>query len=189
MTETPSPGKLYALLQEGGVFTAFDTETTGLSAVSGRLTEIGAVKFDRNGITARFSTLIDPGIPIPEEITELTGITNSMTDGKPPAPEAAADFIRFAGGSCLIAHNAGFDMSFLNAALAAAGKPPPDNPVLDTKQIAAMVFPGLESYSLQNLAARFGINVVSAHRAEDDARVCMELFLLCLGEAVRGTAS
>lgn len=188
MAETPSPEELHTRLNGGGVFVAFDTETTGLSPVSDRLTEIGAVKFDRHGIMARFSTLIDPGIPIPPEITELTGISNSMTDGKPPAEAAVEDFLRFAGGMPLIAHNAGFDISFLTAALSAAGKPAPGNQVIDSKLMAGKVFPGLKSYSLQKLAAGFGINVISAHRAEDDARVCMELFLLCLNKELNESA-
>lgn len=165
---------------------AFDTETTGLSAASCHITEIGAVKFDVRGIVARFATLVDPGEPIPHEITALTGITDRMVRGKPTAHAAASDFMRFCGGAPLVAHNAGFDISFISAALADAGEPPPANTVLDTKALAVEAFPGLKSYALQNLAAEFGIQVLAAHRAEDDARVCMELFIRCLARLAMG---
>jgi len=164
------------------VFTVFDTETTGLEPRTCRIVEAGGISFDARGIRARFNSLIDPGSPMPPEVTKINGITDAMLKGKPDAAKVLPDFLRFAGDSVLIAHNAPFDVNFINAELARLGLPPLSNRVVDTRILAKETFPGLPKYALQDLAARFGIKAVEAHRAEDDARVCMELFLVCVRE-------
>lgn len=162
------------------VFTVFDTETTGLNPKQNRVVEIGAIRFDRNGIVSRFSLLIDPGVLIPPEVTRINNITDAMLKGQPEPKVVYPDFIRFIGDSILIAHNAPFDVDFVNEELARLALPRLKNRIVDTRILAKEVFPGLPKYALQDLAVRFNIQAVDAHRAEDDSRVCMELFLVCL---------
>lgn len=166
----------------GSSFTAFDTETTGLEPRVNRVVEAGAIRFDGRGIVSRFNVLINPGVPMPPEVTKINGITDAMLKGQPDAAIAIPDFLRFLGTTVIIAHNAPFDVNFINAELSRIGKPPLTNKVVDTRLFAREMFPGLPKYALQDLAQRFGITAKEAHRAEDDARVCMELFLVCLKE-------
>ena len=198
------------------VFVAFDLETTGLEAKTARIAEIGAVKFDKRGPIARFSVMVDPGIPMPAEASRVNGITDAMLAGKPTIDEVLPDFVRFIEGAVVVAHNAKFDCSFVDAALAerferarkakaedasqgslldavrdegadaVPAKPawtPPypamPNRIVDTLAMAKEVFPGRWKYSLQELAKYLRIDAIDAHRAEDDARVCMELFIKC----------
>ncbi len=161
-------------------FTVFDTETTGLDPRMNRIVEIGGIRFDARGISARFNVLVNPDTYMPSEVSRINGITDAMLAGQPKAASVIPDFLRFIGDSVLIAHNAPFDMSFINEELLRLKFPPLRNRVLDTIQFAKDTFPGLPKYKLQDLAVRFGIETVDAHRAEDDARVCRELFLVCL---------
>lgn len=163
-------------------FTVFDTETTGLEPRTNRVVEAGAIRFDARGIVSRFNVLINPGCPMPAEVTKINGITDAMLAGQPSAEIVMPDFLRFIGESVLIAHNAPFDISFINEELSRIGKPLLRNRVIDTRIFAREMFPGLPNYKLQDLARHFGIEAIDAHRAEDDARVCMELFLVCLDE-------
>ena len=186
----------------GAVFTAFDLETTGLDPRLDKIVEIGAVKFDRQGIIARFSVLINPGVPMPAEAGKVNNITDQMLRGKPSLDEVFPDFMRFILDTTLAAHNAPFDCGFINEKLkerwerkssaqgldfggGAGPWAPPfpslPNPVADTLVFAREAFPGLRSYSLQNLAAELEIPARDAHRAEDDARLCMEIFLRIQG--------
>ncbi|HNQ98131.1 MAG TPA: 3'-5' exonuclease, partial [Treponemataceae bacterium] len=148
-----------------GTFTAFDTETTGLDPKSNRIVEIGGLRFDNLGIAARFNSLINPGRPMPEEASRINGITDTMLAGQPTAAEVFPDFLRFAGNSVLIAHNAPFDISFVNEELSRSGKPALTNKVVDTRILARELFPGLPKYTLQDLARHFGITAIEAHRA------------------------
>ena len=166
-------------------YVAFDTETTGLSRTNDHLIEIGAVKFNRHGIIGSpFDMLIKPPVEIPFFITGLTGIDDYMVSRSPCAAEAIKSFLDFVEGpdTVLVAHNAPFDVQFMNAELERAGQHPLKNPVIDTLRMARAFHPdytGTEEgpYKLQSLAKRYGINVISAHRANDDARVCMEIFI------------
>lgn len=162
------------------VYTVFDTETTGLEPKTNRIVEAGAIRFDSYGIIARFNTLINPQMPMPAEVSRINGISDKMLLDQPVASKALPDFMRFIGTTVLVAHNAPFDVKFINAELLRLGLSPLKNTIVDTLVFAKEIFPGLPKYSLQELAKRFGINAIDAHRAEDDARVCMELFLVCL---------
>lgn len=204
-------------LQSTNIFTAFDLETTGLYPEKDAIVEIGAVKFDKRGPIGRYSVLIDPGFPMPLEAGRINGISDDMLKGKPCLDEVLTDFLLFIRGSILIAHNANFDVSFINAALkkrwndkgpadmaqqsllddieikeTSAAKPvctvpwpALPNKVADTLILAKELFPGRPNYKMQNLAASMGITALEAHRAEDDARVCMELFTFIMKEAAR----
>ena len=165
-----------AAVYDTAAFIAFDTETTGLDPASGRIVEIGAVKFDRCGVIARYNVLINPEMPMPEEAGKVNGITDEMLKDKPLIADVFPDFFDFIGTGVLVAHNAPFDINYVNAELKRSGKPPLSNKVVDTRIFAKEVFPGLSSYALQDLAVQFGITALEAHQAEDDARVCMELF-------------
>ena len=157
-------------------FIAFDTETTGLDPVSGRIVEIGAVKFDQRGVIARYNVLINPEMPMPEEAGKVNGITDEMLKDKPLIADVFPDFFDFIGTGVLVAHNAPFDINYVNAELKRLKKLSLTNKVVDTRIFAKEVYTGLSSYALQDLAVQFGITALEAHRAEDDARVCMELF-------------
>ena len=165
-----------AAVYDTAVFVAFDTETTGLDPASGRIVEIGAVKFDRRGIIARYNALINPEMPMPEEAGKVNGITDAMLKDKPVIAAVFPDFFDFIGAGILVAHNAPFDINYVNAELKRLEKPPLTNKVIDTRIFAKEVYTGLSSYALQDLAVQLGITALEAHRAEDDARVCMELF-------------
>lgn len=161
-------------------FTAFDTETTGLDPRTCRVVELGGVRFDARGVSSRFNALINPGTPMPSEASRVNGITDAMLAGKPDMREVLPDFLAFARGTVLVAHNAPFDISFMNEELSRMGQGALEHRVVDTRILAREAFPGLPKYALQDLATRLGIEAKEAHRAEDDARVCMELFLRCV---------
>ena len=182
---------------DGALFVAFDIETTGLDLYQDQIVEIGALKFDKNGLIARFSTLIDPGIPMPPEATMVNKINNEMLKGKPSLDEVFPDFIHFIQNTFLTAHNAPFDCGFINAKLRKHREktkeskwippyPALPNPIIDTLVLSREIYPGQRSYSLQNMALTLRIPVLNAHRAEDDARLCMEIFLACLNRKVSG---
>lgn len=169
----------------GRVFAAFDTETTGLHSATDHLMEIGAVKFSRDGpIGEPFSSLIKPPVPITPFLQNLTHITPEMLEGQSDASTVTFNFLRWLSSDevILIAHNAPFDMYFINAQLERMNMEPLKNTVIDTLPLSRWAYPnlnknGLEGqYKLQNLATLLNIKVMEAHRAKDDARVCMELF-------------
>lgn len=174
---------LARLFYDGTVFVAFDTETTGLHAGSDSLIEIGAVKFDRNGIIgSSFDELIKPPVPIPEFITQITNINNDMVQNCRCANDVVSDFLSYIKDAVLLAHNAPFDVGFINAETMLSKKSYLKNLVVDTLPLARWAYPDFINeaekgqYKLQSLAKRFNITVINAHRADDDARVCMELF-------------
>ena len=173
------------LYEEGAIFTAFDTETTGLYCERDRIIEIGAVKFDKTGILGTYEILIYPEISVPASAYKVHGISDLMLSGCPVFAAAAPAFLDFIEGTRLIAHNAPFDTGFVNSELQRAGRPAlasPSVPAADTVTLAQKAFPKLKKYNLQFLAGRFGIPSGTAHRAQDDAGVCREVFLYCIGK-------
>jgi DNA polymerase-3 subunit epsilon len=166
---------------DSALFAAFDLETTGLDPRRDRIVEIGAVKFDRQGLIGRFSALINPGIPMPVEASRVNGITDALLKGKPYIDQVFPDFLRFIGDTVLAAHNAPFDAGFINEKLRADSGESLPNRLVDTLAYARERFPGRNSYKLQNLAASLGIASGEVHRAEEDARICMEIFIRCAG--------
>ena len=182
-------------------FVAFDLETTGLDKDRDRIVEIGAVRFRvarggaSLGATSAFERFVDPRMPISPEASAVNGITDEMLRGAPGIETVLPEFLGFAEDAVLVAHNAPFDIGFIDTALARLpvseaaqlelfAEPPRARPgrserVIDTRLFAKEAFPGRIGYHLQRLAAELGIPVLHAHRAHDDARVCMELFLRC----------
>lgn len=176
--------RLYRLLQGGTVFCAFDTETTGLSSRNDRVIEVGAVKFTRDGVLDTFGTLVNPGIPLPPICTQISHITDDMVRGAPDMAAVLPGFLRFADGCVLVAHNAPFDLKFTNEELRRCGLPSLANQAVDTLALSRWAYPANEHWSLQVLARQFCIDVRAAHRACDDARVCMEVFLRCIRDTM-----
>jgi len=162
------------------VFVAFDLETTGLSPQLDRIVEIGAVKFVDGKETARYGLLINPEMPMPPGAAAVNGITDDMLQGKPAIRDVLPEFLAFIEGCVLVAHNASFDLGFVNSAMGRLGKGRLSNDFVDTRVMAQRAFPGRPNYKLQTLALDLGVRSLDAHRAEDDARVCLELFQACL---------
>jgi len=165
-----------------GEFVVFDTETTGLDPASEALTEIGAVLVKNGEIADTFGCFVNPGKPIPARITELTGITDVMVANAPAPAEALRQFLAFAGGRVLVAHNAhGFDMRFLRAAAQSAGLPL-ENPYIDTLPMAQAMYPGLRNYKLDTINKHLEIEPFRHHRAVDDAAALGRIFCKMLAD-------
>ena len=156
-------------------FTVFDIETTGLSAANNHITEIGAVRVKDGKTLEVFNTFVDPGEHIPEKITELTGITDEMVAGAPSEAEAVKAFLEFADGNMLIAHNAGFDTSFIRRVCEQNGIEF-ENSFLDTVAMSRYVNSDLKKHKLDTLADYFGLGEFNHHRASDDAEMLAAIF-------------
>ena len=159
-------------------FVVFDLETTGAKAPPCRITEIGAYRVKNGRITEEFQTLVNPETPIPPFITQLTGISNRMVKDAPKFREIAADFLDFIGDSILVAHNAHFDMRFLNCEI---GKIYENyrvaNPSLCTVRLSRRLNPHVENHRLNTLANYYSIALVNHHRASDDAHATAHIFI------------
>ena len=172
--------KLNRLIEDGSVFTAFDTETTGLHPVYNRIIEIGAVKFDKNGVIGTFSQLVNPQTVISPQITKICHIDNLMVDSCPTIQDILPKFLEFIHNTILIAHNANFDVNFVNTELERCGMGNLPNHIVDTLELSKWAYPRLGKYSQPFLAAALQIDVKNAHRADDDALVCKNIFLRCI---------
>jgi DNA polymerase-3 subunit epsilon len=168
---------------QGEDFTAFDIETTGLDNRRDSIVEIGALRFNRTGIISQYAQLIDPGIPMPAEAGRVNNITDEMLAGQPSVQETLPVFLNFCAGSIILAHNAPFDCGFINQNLSRlyddgyVPYPSLPNRIADTLPLARRLLPGRPHYNLQDLAAYLDITAEAAHRALDDARLCMEIFV------------
>ncbi len=163
-------------------FVVLDVETTGLDATLDRIIEVGAVRFRNGQAQAELSQLIDPQSPIPEHITRLTGISQRDCQGQPIMEQALPEILDFIGDLPLVAHNAPFDTSFLQAAFERAALPPLSNPVFDTVLLSCILLPCLKNHRLNTLAEFYGVPLERAHRALEDARATGEIFLRLLLE-------
>ena len=172
--------RLRKLYEEGAVFTAFDTETTGITPKTCRIIEIGAVRFTKDGIISKWSKLFYPNQILSPFIISLTHITQEMVDAADPIQEHIHSFLRFLDDSIIVAHNAQFDLNFLNAECENCGLPVTKNHAVDTLQLSRIQIPEAEYHKLDFLADYLGIDKGSSHRALDDAITCMELFKKCL---------
>ncbi len=156
-------------------YVTLDLETTGLNPDKDAIIEVGAVKYRDGEPVAEFGTLINPGRPIPYEITLITGITDRDVSAAPAFDRIVGPLMRFVGQHPVVGHNVGFDLGFVRAQGLLH-----ENTGLDTWELATILLPALPGYSLGALAARFGIASASQHRALDDAQATGRLFeLLC----------
>lgn len=164
---------------QGGSFddeiVMFDIETTGLSVQTCRIIEIGAVLVKDNEVIDRFNTFVDPEGPVPSEITKLTGIDDTMVKGAPCEKDAVKAFLDFAGDRLLVAHNAGFDISFILRAANRQGLQFSPR-YLDTVAMSRYTNPELKNHKLDTIAEHFDLGDFNHHRASDDAEMLAMIF-------------
>ncbi len=160
-------------------FIAFDTETTGLVPIAGRLVELGAVCFRLDGqVLATFEQLIDPEETIPDDARRIHGITDAMAHGQPTIARVLPQFMSFMGGpeSIMVAHNARFDLNFLAIAMARLGLACPPHHIFDTLSLARVQLPGLPGYTLADMGRTLRVAKEAPHRALGDALLVKEVF-------------
>lgn len=164
-------------------YVVFDVETTGLSAEYHHIIELAAVKMEKGNVIDTFEEFINPGHPLSAFTTELTGITDAMLTDARPEEDIMADFTAWCQDCVLVAHNATFDMGFINAANKRYGLPPYANPVVDTLELSRFLHPNLKSHRLNTLAKRYDVNLEQHHRAIYDAESTSALAWIFLNEA------
>ena len=157
-------------------YVVFDLETTGFSAEADRIIEIGAVKITDGKIVDKFSTFVNPQIPISFRIEKLTGITDAMVLSAPTIETVLKDFLDFCGDAVLVAHNAEFDTSFIANKAQKQGITV-NNTILDTVLLAQFVIPNLHNYKLDTLCKHLGVSLENHHRAVDDAGATADAFI------------
>ena len=161
------------------VYSVFDTETTGLQPSAGdEIIQIGAVRIVNNRLLRQeiFDQLVDPDIPLKPEGIPIHGITEAMLNGQPRLDVVLPAFHEFCAETVLVAHNAAFDMRFLQLKEDSIGVRF-QQPVLDTLLLSGVIHPNQQSHELESLAARLGVNVIGRHTALGDAYVTGEAFL------------
>ncbi|HSF82343.1 MAG TPA: helicase C-terminal domain-containing protein [Anaerolineales bacterium] len=159
---------------------ALDLETTGLDPKKDAIIEIGAVRFNGRRVEAEWSSLINPGRPIPPFITQLTGITDQMVLRAPPIKAVLSDLEGFAGDVPILGHNVNFDLSFIRRQKILANNMP-----LDTYELASVLLPNADRYNLGALAQALNVPLQATHRALDDAHATRGVFLRLLDEAMQ----
>ena len=167
-------GSAFSVAETG--FTALDIETTGLSPQFCGIVEIAALKVQPDGTSRTFQTLVDPKCFIPRAVTAIHGIGNDMVRGAPCVEEVIGGLVEFAADTPLVLHNAPFDLGFLTPVVQKSGLVWRSPAVFDTLKLARRAFPGLRSYSLENLSRFFDFDAGGHHRALADCRYCAQLF-------------
>ena len=157
-------------------YVVFDLETTGFSPIKDKIIEIGAVKVEHGEITDKFSTFVNPKVPIPFQITQLTSITDQMVIGAPDIETVLPQFLEFIGDAALVAHNASFDVSFIEQNCRYQDIQP-DFTSVDTVAMARILLPTLSKYKLNVVANALHISLENHHRAVDDAGATAEIFV------------
>jgi DNA polymerase-3 subunit epsilon len=173
-----------ALLLENATYVVVDLETTGLRPGQSGICEIGAVRLRGFEADAEFQTLVNPGRPIDAGASALTGLRNEQLRGAPRPPEAVRDFLAFAGDAVLVAHNARFDLAFLDRETERLNGSRIGSAVLDTVRLARTLLAGrVSSFGLAQLAWFFGTSETPCHRALPDAQATAEVLLALIGLA------
>ncbi len=162
-------------------FVVFDIETTGLKTGIDRITEIGAVKVSGGNVTDRWSTFVNPGMPIPQKIVSLTGITDEMVADAPKIEEILPEFLEFCKGAVLVAHNAQFDTGFIKHDAKRLGLSY-DFTSLDTMTLARAMYPELKNHRLDTLTKFHNVVLENHHRAVNDAKATADVFVKMLSE-------
>lgn len=158
-------------------YVVFDLETTGLSPVRDRIIEIGAVKMVNRKIVDRFSSFVNPQIPIPFNIQGLTGINDQMVENARTIDEVLPEFLDFCKDAVMVAHNAEFDVSFIREKAKTVLGQSFECTVADTVLLARALLPQLGKYKLDHVAKVLGVVLVNHHRAVDDADACAGIFI------------
>ena len=172
-------------------YTIFDLETTGISTRKDEVVEISAVRVRSGRIVEEFTTLVNPGMPIPYYASQVNGITDDMVADAPEFKKALSDFIEFVGEDVLVGHNiAAFDMRFLYRDCGKYFGSQPGNDYIDTLVLAKELLPQISSRKLTALAGHYGISAEGAHRALNDCRMNQQVFERLGGEMelIRGLA-
>ncbi|MDB4868512.1 MAG: polC [Cohnella sp.] len=149
-------------------YVVFDIETTGLSVTNNKMIEIAAVKMKDGQEIGRFATFVNPHEPIPYNIQQLTNITDEMVKDAPELAPKLKEFLDFIEDAVLVAHNARFDIGFIQEACKQNGHQPVTNPVLDTLELARFLYPTMKNHRLNTLADRYKVSLDNHHRAIDD---------------------
>ncbi|MCI5479571.1 MAG: PolC-type DNA polymerase III [Lachnospiraceae bacterium] len=157
-------------------YVVFDIETTGFSSLKNRIIEIGAVKVTNGVITDKYSTFINPRVPIPFEIEKLTGINDEMVLTAPTVDQVLPDFMEFCRDAVMVAHNADFDMGFIKHNLKLLGIEKSFT-IVDTVALARILLPNLNRFKLDTVAKALGVSLENHHRAVDDAGCTAEIFV------------
>ncbi len=165
-------------------YISFDLETTGLNPDKDQITEIAACRFVNGEFTEEYTTLINPGIPIPKNITALTGISNKMVEESPSINDVLPEFLEFVGSTPLVAQNINFDYSFITKNLSTERSPLLDNPLYDTLSLARGFIYFHNSFNLGSLCDYYGIKIENAHRAGADALCTGKLFAYLIQETL-----
>ena len=164
-------------------YVVFDLETTGAKTPPCRITEIGAFRVSGGKITEEFHTLVNPESPIPIFISQLTGISNQMVAHAPKFHEIAPEFLEFIGDSVLVAHNAHFDLRFLNHEIGRIHENyRVANPHLCTVNLSRKLLPHIENHRLNTVAEYYSVALINHHRASEDARATAQIFINLLDE-------
>jgi len=156
-------------------YCVFDLETTGISHITEKITEIGAIKIKNGEIIDTFSTFVNPEKPIPEEVVNVTHITDDMVKDAETIEKVMPKFLEFIGDSVLVAHNADFDIGYMKYNCEKLSLPF-DNTHIDTLRLAKAIFPEYGRYRLGYIADKLGIKVDVAHRALDDVKTLVQVF-------------
>src|SRR5690625_1173023 len=159
-----------------GTYVVFDVETTGLSAVYDTIIELAGVKFHDGEIIDRFERFANPHRPLPQVIIDITGITDDMLVGAPEVDEVLKEFHEWMGDSTLVAHNASFDIGFLNEGFKKIQIEKVANPVIDTLELARYLLPELGNHRLNTLCKHLEVELTQHHRAIYDAEATAYLF-------------
>lgn len=157
-------------------YVAVDLETTGLDPNWDDIIELAAVKVENGNITAQFESLVNPGCPIGDFITELTGITDDMLANAPTLDQVLPDFLSLIQSEVMLGHNFGFDLRFLQNAAASLGLPFDKCQYVDTMRIARRVFPDWEHYRLRDLVENLHVESARAHRGMADVMATKECY-------------
>ena len=157
-------------------YVVFDLETTGFSPETNRIIEIGAVKVQNGKIVDKFSTFVNPQVPIPFRIEQLTSINDSMVIDAPVIADILPEFMKFCEGCVMVAHNADFDMSFIKKNCQRLDIPCKPT-IVDTVALARVLFPNLNRFKLDTVAKALGVSLENHHRAVDDAGCTAEIFV------------
>ena len=154
----------------------FDIETTGFSPIKNHIIEIGAVRVTDGKIVDKFSTFVNPEVPIPYDIEQLTSINDGMVISAPTIEEVLPEFLAFCEGAVMVAHNASFDISFIKENARRQGLTFQPT-VLDTVSLARVLLPNLNRFKLDTVAKELKISLENHHRAVDDAGATAEIFV------------
>ncbi|SEN57333.1 DNA polymerase-3 subunit alpha [Amphibacillus marinus] len=164
-------------------YVVFDVETTGLSAVYDTIIELAAVKVRDGDIVDRFERFANPHKPLSQTIKDLTGITDDMVKDAPEVKDVLAEFREWMGDDILVAHNASFDIGFINQGFKQHGVEKATNPVIDTLELGRFILPQLKSHRLNILCKYYGIELTQHHRAIYDTEATAYLLLKLIKEA------